>query len=229
MSFLAEIACVSDEGYDRKREAVNKLYSEFKKRLQTAGLISHRWTVTVGSRRPVGPGSIPRLSIPLKADFDTKIFNADFDSFPKCVRGDLRFAKAYVVTIQDTVIALRYDPDGAGFFTDDVFIPNRTSSKNKNPVFNQLKNKAEQLKKIQYKGPKGIILCDSGSRMMNSPPHSGFEFDFNAVDAVKQGNNADELLKRGVDSRSFSDYYIGRRYIRARNRNSSTNDQTSRA
>lgn len=184
-TFLADIACVSDEGYERKREAVRKLYSEFEKRLEAAGMMQHRWTVTLGPRKPVGPGSTPRLSIPLKSDFDSKVFNADFHSFLESVGKEPGIRKAYLVTIEDTVIALIYEPNGVGFFTDDVTLPNRASLKNKNPVFNQLKSKADQLKKAKYGGAKGIVLCDSGSHMMNSPPHGAFEFDFNAADAVK--------------------------------------------
>ena len=61
----------------------------------------------------------------------------------------------------------------------------RASSKNKNPIYNALRAKAKQLKKVLHDGLKGIILCDGGSEMVHSEPHGPFEFNFNAVDATK--------------------------------------------
>lgn len=43
----------------------------------------------------------------------------------------------------------------------------------------------EQLKKVSYPDPKGIILCDGGTDMVHSRPHNSFDFNFNALDATK--------------------------------------------
>jgi hypothetical protein len=45
---------------------------------------------------------------------------------------------------------------------------NGAMTEDQNPVFNALKSKAKQLKKVRYEGPRGIILCDGGSDMIHS-------------------------------------------------------------
>lgn len=73
-----------------------------------------------------------------------------------------------------------------------------------NPLFNALKVKARQLKKSAYTGPRGIIICDGGCRMLTSwPDWSTYSLDqvvaeflrqhrsvdFVAIIAIKQGNS----------------------------------------
>ena len=75
---------------------------------------------------------------------------------------------------------------------------------NDNPLFNALKVKARQLKKSGCTGPRGIIVCDGGCRMLTIWPdwstysmhQVAAEFlrqhrsvDFVAVIAIKEGNN----------------------------------------
>lgn len=185
-SFLADIVSVSDEGYEEKRAAAKAFYAEVQKRLQTANLLHRRWSVSIGLRYRVGPGDEPRIAIPLKRDFEKQIFNADFHGFLHRVKEQPDLRHTHRVIFGDTAICLTYEPTGIGFFTNDVPLSKRASSKNKNAVYNALRPKAKQLKKVLYDGPKGIILCDGGSEMVHRDAYGPFEFSFNAVDATKE-------------------------------------------
>ncbi|MEK6279175.1 MAG: hypothetical protein AABN95_02370 [Acidobacteriota bacterium] len=184
-SFLADVVSVSDEGYEEKKAAVRTLYGEVQKRLEAAGLMHRRWTVTVGSHRVLGPGEEPRVAIPSRRDFEKKIFNTDFQRFLKSVNEHPDRRQTYRVITAGTAITLNYEPEGVGFVTSRAPVSKRAVLKNRNPIFNALRAKAKQLKKVSYEGPKGIILCDGGSEMVHSQPHGAFEFNFNAVDAAK--------------------------------------------
>lgn len=184
-SFLADVISVSDEGYEEKKAAVKTLFVEVQKKLEVAGLMHRGWKVTVGSRHPLGPAEEPRIAIPSRRDFEKKIFNADFQRFLKRINENPDHRQAYSIIFGETAITLVYEPKGVGFFTSHTPVSKRAGSKNKNPIFNGLRAKAKQLKKVSYEGPKGIILCDGGSEMVHSQPHGAFEFNFNAVDAAK--------------------------------------------
>jgi len=58
-------------------------------------------------------------------------------------------------------------------------------AKDQNPIFNALRAKAKQHKRVCFADFRGIILCDGGSDMVHRQPHGPFEFNFNAVDATK--------------------------------------------
>jgi hypothetical protein len=185
-SFLSDVVSVSDDGFEEKKAAVKTLYAEMQKRLEAAGLMHRSWRVAVGSHRVLGPGQEPRVAIPSRPDFDKKIFNVDFQRFLKSVKEHPDQRQTYrVITAAQTAITLGYEPKGIGFFTSPAPLSKRAVSKNKNPIFNALRAKAKQLKKVSYEGPRGIILCDGGSEMVHRQPHGAFEFNFNAVDAAK--------------------------------------------
>jgi hypothetical protein len=46
-----------------------------------------------------------------------------------------------------------------------------TTIKDKNPLFNALDNKADQLRRSGYDGLRGVIVCDDGAQILNAVPN----------------------------------------------------------
>lgn len=180
--FLADITSVSDEGFEDK-SPVKAFYVELQERLRRAGLLYHGWSLSIGTHpAKYGEPTIP--AIPPRNEFVKEIFNANFKAFLRSIRERPQESITYTVSTSKTAIALTYDPRRK-YFTTVGPAYSSVQRKNQNPVFNALRLKARQLKKVAYSGPKGIFLCDGGTDMVHTRAHSSFDFAFNAEDATK--------------------------------------------
>lgn len=180
---LTDIVTVSDEGYEKKT-GVRAFEVELKKRLGDAGLLYRGWMLAVGSHPITKYGERAKPALPPRNEFAKEIFNSKFKQFLKLVKDRPSQSSTYCVTTEKTAITLIYKPDYK-YFMSQLPVNSPAVTKNQNPVFNALRMKAKQLKKVRFGGPKGIILCDGGTDMVHSKPHGAFEFNFNAVDATK--------------------------------------------
>jgi hypothetical protein len=181
-NFLADITSVSDEGFE-ERSPVKSFYVELQNRLRRAGVLYKGWRLSIGSHAAkYGEPTIP--AIPPRNEFSKEIFNGNFKQFLRTVKERPDQSSTFSVRTSKTGISLTYDPNGQ-YFTTHGPVYSQALKKDQNPVFNALRLKAKQLKKVSYDGPKGIILCDGGTDMVHSPPHSSYDFNFNAVDATK--------------------------------------------
>lgn len=181
-SFLADITSVSDEGFE-EQSPFKAFYVELQERLRKAGLLYKGWSLGVGEHQ-VGYRERRRLALPPREEFAKEIFNANFKEFLREVNEHPEQSRTYTVSTAKTAVSLTYNPQGRSF-TSNLGAYNEVMTKDQNPVFNALRKKAKQLKKVSYAGPKGIILCDGGSNMIHSQPHGPFEFSYNAVDAAR--------------------------------------------
>jgi hypothetical protein len=181
--FLGDIKTVSDEGFE-KETPVKAFCLELDRRLWRAGLPYDGWTLSIGTH-PARYGE-PRIpAIPPRNEFAAEVFNANFKRFIRAIKEQPRKRQIYRVTTTKTAICLAYDPNGSHFLIHGPAF-GAAQKKDQNPVFNALKAKAQQLKKVSYHGPKGIILCDGGTDMIYTRPHSSFDFNFNAGDATRE-------------------------------------------
>ena len=181
-SFLADITSVSDEGFE-KEFSVKAFYVELQERLKKAGLLFKGWSLTIGEL-PVNYGEPRKPALPPRSEFAKEIFNSDFKKFLENVNDHPEYSQTYSVSTEKTAISLTYNP-GSNSFMSHLPVYNSALAKDKNPVFNALRAKARQHKRVNFTGFKGIILCDGGSDMIHNQPHGAFEFNFNAVDAAK--------------------------------------------
>jgi hypothetical protein len=181
-SFLADITSVSDEGFE-KETSVKAFDVELGERLRKAGLLYKGWTLSIGEHR-VNYGERRRPALPPRGEFAKEIFNANFKAFLRQVKEHPEQSRTYSISTEKTAISLTYNPQGKGFVSH-LPVYNAAMAKDQNPVFNALRMKAKQLKKVSYVGPRGIILCDGGSDMVHRQPHGSFEFNYNAVDAAR--------------------------------------------
>lgn len=113
-----------------------------------------------------------------------EIFNANFKEFLRQVNEHPGQSRNYTVRTEKTAVSLTYDPQGTSFMSN-LGVYTAAMTKDQNPVFNALRKKAKQLKKVSYGGPRGIIVCDGGCDMIHRQPRGPFEFNYNAVDAAK--------------------------------------------
>jgi hypothetical protein len=181
-SFLADITTVSDEGLE-EQTPVKAFCIELQQRLRRGGLPYDGWTLSIGTH-PAKYGE-PRIpAIPPRNEFAQEVFNAKFKKFVKDVQTNPQQSQTYSVRTSKTAISLTYDPKGQYFTTLGPAV-GTALKKNQNPIFNALRAKAKQLKKVSYDGPKAIILCDGGTDMIHARAHGSFDFNFNAADATK--------------------------------------------
>jgi hypothetical protein len=180
--FLADIASISDEGFEDE-SPFKAFYVELQERLRKAGLLYKGWALSVGEHQ-VEYGERRKLALPPRGEFAKEIFNAKFKEFLREVNENPEQSRNYTIRTEKTAVSLTYNPQGKSF-TSNLGVYNAAMTKDQNPVSNALRRKAKQLKKVSYDGPRGIILCDGGSDMVNSQPHGPFEFNYNAVDAAK--------------------------------------------
>lgn len=185
ISLLADITAVSDEGFEVKNP-VKSFFVELEKWMRWAGLTGNGFEVFLGHHPTKRFGDIPDIKLPPRGEFAREIFNAKFKAFLKQVKESPGQPAGYHIRTAKTDVLLRYTP-GERYFTSTWVSYNRTTSKTRNPVFNALKLKAQnQLKKVSFSGPKGIILCDGSCDMLNAQPNSGFGMNYGAPDAIKE-------------------------------------------
>ncbi len=180
--FLADIASISDEGFEDE-SPFKAFYVELQERLRKAGLLYKGWALNVGEHE-VEYGERRKLALPPRGEFAKEIFNAKFKEFLREVNESPDQSRSYIVQTEKTAVSLTYNPQGTSFMSN-LGVYNAAMTKDQNPVSNALRRKTKQLKKVSYDGPRGIILCDGGSDMFHSQPHGAFEFNYNAVDAAK--------------------------------------------
>jgi hypothetical protein len=64
-------------------------------------------------------------------------------------------------------IKIKYNPKEKRLFFGDHPSYSTPYSLTRNPIYNRLKKKTEQLDQCSFKGKKGIILCDGGCNILN--------------------------------------------------------------
>ena len=113
--------------------------------------------------------------LPQKRDLTTEIFNQEFKDFLKRIDTALDRSHVYTVDTESTGVLIRYNPGESASVSLGVSYRKPISIKN-NAIWNSLKDKAGQLKRINFPGPKGIILCDAGCEALFSINRSSARF-----------------------------------------------------
>jgi len=164
LSFVADITSVSDKGLHRQNP-YDALQEEFFKRQRKLGLLNGGFDVRVDSYADNiyrGSGKKPRLKLPKRADFPTKIFNADFQRFMMGVRDHPDEVCQLHIEDAETLVHFSYNPSRRGYGGGSHPSFDLTAVIDKNPIYNALSSKADQLRNSGHDGTKGIFLCDAG-------------------------------------------------------------------
>jgi hypothetical protein len=180
VEFVADIATVSDRGYEEANRRVT-FERELWSRVRAAGLSPAGFSYRIEGEEREGK---MRLLLPANDRWDD-LFDQNFKNLLAWVR----IAPAQPVALRR---------EGPGFDVSFWYSPQRDSIGSgypsyrysrvltKTPIYNALKRKKEQLKACQYPGLLGIVLCDGDCEAMRSPERIVDKFfrDSRSVDFV---------------------------------------------
>jgi len=208
LSFGADIAAISDQQLHRENP-VEAFSEELGRRARKTNIRTGGFSFHVREKRQpthLGSGNQRSLLLPGASGFGNYIFNSGWEDFIRLVKSQPDKSHEYTARSKNPVVlvSIAYHPGNFGVFQGQHGSYTGATVVDDNPLFNALKVKARQLKKSGYTGPSGVIICDSGCRMLTSwPDWSTYsmaqvvaEFfrqhrsiDFVAVIAIKQGNH----------------------------------------
>ncbi len=167
--FIADVRTVSDEGYEKEnpREFYRReLYRQTKK----AGLDPSFFRDEPGHAMEGNNFRDRKVKLLYPPVNEYKrLFNADFFNFIQRIKNNQpgydeirlqggNFDVKVIYQVQQGSIRI-----GGGNISYTV-----PYSATRNPVFHALKDKANQLKRAEYQGVKGVILTDGGCQMLNN-------------------------------------------------------------
>lgn len=177
--FVAEVATVSDEGIENEMP-LNVFHVELYRRINKAGLRCNSFTYSVGEH-PFGVGDAKtRLMLPRRGEFDREIFNSRFKAFLNYIKQNPDRRHNHQILTDNTNILIEYSP-AQKFASATYPVHTLATSKTQNCVYNALRYKTQnQFRRVSYSGPKGIILCDGGSKMFHTRPSEKFHPYYNA-------------------------------------------------
>jgi len=207
-SFGADIAAVSDQQLHRENP-VEAFWEELSQRAKKANVRTGGFSFHVAEKRQptyLGSGNQRSLLLPSPSGFGTHIFNSGWQEFIRVVKSHPDRSHEYTARSKSpaVLVSIAYHPGKFGIFQGQHGSYTGATVVDDNPLFNALKVKARQLKKSAYTGPRGVIICDGGSRMLTSwPDWSTYSLDqvvaeffrqhrsvdFVAIIAIKQGSS----------------------------------------
>ena len=170
--FVADITTASDKGLNR-RNPVDALHEEFGRHQRKRKLLAGGFRLRIDSQsRSIYRGSneTVALKLPKRAEFNTKIFNAEFHRFMDSVCRMPDQYHACHAHCFDTSVYFSYDPRNRGRNSGQHLSFTVANRIGKNPVYNALKSKGDQLKAVGYNGIRGIFLCDGGCQSLRTGP-----------------------------------------------------------
>ncbi len=171
VAFAADIVTISDQPL-HENNPVEALWEELRmrvRRIRTGG-----FGFQIGEKRQAtypGSGNKRQLLISRASEFGPLIFNEGFQKFLYAIEQNPSIRTSYHAVSPGVNVLITYFPGRVGVFqgwhgsyTDTTVIDN-------NPLFNALekKRKKKQLKRCNFAGPKGVIVCDGGCRMLDEP------------------------------------------------------------
>ena len=154
IDFVADVAAVNDGGYEDENR-LNEFRKEFARRIKEAGLSAAGFSWRVEGKDVDGK---TRLLLPRDGNWE-RLFDENFRNLLAWVK--FRPMESIGVHRKDDDFDVKFwytpnqDSVGGSY-------PSYRSSNDlkKNPIYNTLKRKKDQLKKSGYQGYRGVILCD---------------------------------------------------------------------
>jgi hypothetical protein len=171
ISFAADIITISDHAL-HKRNPVEALWEELRRRIRH--VVTGGFSLQIGEKKQrthPGSGNKRQLLLPPVAEFGRLIFNDNFRKFLGTIRLAPSSGSYYHAVSLGVDVLITYVPGRVGVFQGAHGSYTDTTVVDDNPLFNALEKKAKgkQLKKCKFSGPKGLIVCDGGCRMLDEP------------------------------------------------------------
>jgi len=122
-------------------------------------------------------GTRVRLRIPGRGRFNHVIFNERFERFLSLVARNRNHIRSYQINTHEAELTIKYDPTQrfASCGTDRNLNPDYVQRYplTQNTLYSALERKADQLKKTNFNGPLGIIVCDSDNSLLTKVSFEG--------------------------------------------------------
>lgn len=183
--FVADITAISDEYYDKEnpinyfRECLNNFFS--KEGLSAKHLSIDVENETVGN---YGDKKI-RLTLPEKKDIPSFI-RQEFRLLLETIRHTPNQAFKTEIKKENASFSIIYNPHSK-FSTGGHAAYTVPYSLTKNPIYNRLKKKANQLRKSKYVGVMGVFVCDGECDSLNN--------DFYCLENYSQADIIQEIFR----------------------------------
>ncbi|MCI0628615.1 MAG: hypothetical protein L0387_44360 [Acidobacteria bacterium] len=165
-----DITTVSDKGL-HKRNPIDAFLDELKRRtlvIKEKGVVGG-FIVDVRSdwsgvlhRAPVN------LKLPTIRRFQEVVFNTGFNCFIKQILKNPASGHVYEVKTSDVDLRIGFDPRAKGVSSSAYASCTAPYSKSRNPIARAMKSKMDQLKRSEFPGPLGIVICDGDCNMLHS-------------------------------------------------------------
>jgi len=183
--FLSDITAISDEQYDKEnpinyfRECLNNFFSN-------EGLTTKGLSIDVGNEKVGNYGDRKiRIALPEKKDIHSFI-KQEF----RIIREAIKYApnQAFKTEIKkgNASFSIFYNPHSkystVGYASYTVLY-----SLTKNPIYNRLKRKADQLRNSKYDGVMGVFVCDGECDSLNN--------DFYCAEKFSQADIIQEVFR----------------------------------
>lgn len=184
-TFVADITAVSDENYDNKnpinffRECLNDFFK--KEEVAMKGLrieVENEKLGEYGNRKI-------KLSLPEKKDIPSFI-KQEFHTIRKAIKYNQNQSFKTEIKKENVSISISYNPSSE-FSSGGWASYNVPYSLTKNPIYNGLKDKANQLRKSKYNGVMGVFVCDGGCDSLNN--------NFHCVEKFSQAEIIQEIFR----------------------------------
>jgi hypothetical protein len=164
--FIADIATAFETGA-RERNPIEALSDEIHGLARKLGLNGHGLYIHVEGEKEGKPG-MQQMVLKLPRRSEISAFLADrVDPFLRLCAAEPTQRRELVVRDSRVDLQLEFRPNE---ITSGRSHPSFTAiySRTKNPVFNTLKRKAQQLKQTGFEGPRGVILCAGDANLSDS-------------------------------------------------------------
>jgi hypothetical protein len=184
-NFVADITAISDENYDKEnpinyfRECLNSFFR--KEGLTTKGLC-----IDVGNNKigDYGDRKI-KLALPEKNDIPSFIKH-EFHTIRETVKHAPNQAFKKEIKKGEASLTVTYNPH-SNYSTGGYASFTVPYSLTKNPLYNRLKKKADQLRSSKYDGIMGVFVCDGKCDSLNN--------DFYCVEKYSQADIIQEVFR----------------------------------
>jgi hypothetical protein len=166
IQFAADITCISDRGLE-DANPIMELIELIQKRAQKLGLLSGGFQHRVGGNI-VGEFGKHKVCLSLPPRNRLHAF------FERQIAPQLKaLAKApltpWALHIRDDSYDIEISYESGGRYSNASYPAFRNATAvDRNPLYNRLDEKRQQLRGTGYGGPKGIIVCDGGCQILTS-------------------------------------------------------------
>src|SRR3990172_3652886 len=172
--FLADITTIST-----KDDPLETLWDELRRIVEKRGLRMNAFNLRVGAVKELDDrvGSRVRLKVPGRSRFVQLIFNDKFEKFLSLLSENNNDIQSYEINTHELELKIEYNPtqtfssSGTYLNLNPDYVQQYPLTHNR--LYSAMERKAYQLKRTNFNGPLGIIVCDSDNSLLSKVSSAG--------------------------------------------------------